>query len=140
MRVYRIYLIRHGMTTANIEGKYVGVTDVPLCEEGIIQLENLKEEFDYPNVGKVYSSPLQRCIQTAQTIYDDITPNIVEDLKEFNFGKYEGASAKDVADDKEFIAWLNSGFTTKMEGAEDGKEFLDRIVNGLNQIILDMMK
>ena len=34
MKNYRLYLIRHGITSGNLEGKYIGTTDLPLCEEG----------------------------------------------------------------------------------------------------------
>ena len=29
-----VYLIRHGKTKGNLEGRYIGTTDEPLCEEG----------------------------------------------------------------------------------------------------------
>ena len=53
MRSYHIYLIRHGLTKANLEGKYIGETDLDLCEEGVSELLSLKEQFVYPAVGRV---------------------------------------------------------------------------------------
>ena len=44
MRSYHIYLIRHGLTKANLEGKYIGETDLDLCEEGVSELLSLKEQ------------------------------------------------------------------------------------------------
>ena len=38
MKGYRIAFIRHGMTQANLDGRYIGTTDLPLCREGADQL------------------------------------------------------------------------------------------------------
>ena len=77
MRTYRIYLLRHGLTDANVQGRYVGVTDIPLCEEGKQNLKNMAEQYEYPNVGAVYTSPLTRCVQTAELLYPGIEPQVV---------------------------------------------------------------
>lgn len=45
MQAYHIYLIRHGLTQANIEGKYIGETDLDLCEEGVEEILDLKARF-----------------------------------------------------------------------------------------------
>jgi bisphosphoglycerate-dependent phosphoglycerate mutase len=45
-----IYLIRHGRTAGNMRGEYIGVTDQPLCEEGIRELLEYKSSFRYPSV------------------------------------------------------------------------------------------
>ena len=65
MKNYRLYLIRHGITSGNLEGKYIGTTDLPLCEEGEDAISSLAALDVYPKVQKVYSSPLKRCLQTA---------------------------------------------------------------------------
>ena len=41
MKSYQIHFIRHGATAANREGRYVGVTDTPLSQEGIGKLEDI---------------------------------------------------------------------------------------------------
>ena len=71
MLTYRIHLIRHGMTQGNMEGRYIGRTDIPLCERGRSELRALKEQFEYPQVDMVVSSPLQRCTETAQILYPE---------------------------------------------------------------------
>ena len=57
MRNFRIHLIRHGMTQGNLEGRYIGRTDLPLCQQGEEQLRQLAEQYEYPTVQKLYSSP-----------------------------------------------------------------------------------
>ena len=61
MKNYRLYLVRHGITQGNLRGIYMGSgTDEPLCEQGIAQLRELRGDFPFPRVAKVFSSPLKR--------------------------------------------------------------------------------
>ena len=60
MKTYTIYLIRHGTTEGNLNGQYIGVTDVPLSTDGINELERLREAGAYPKVWAYYASPLAR--------------------------------------------------------------------------------
>ena len=48
MKSYQIHFIRHGATAANREGRYVGVTDTPLSQEGIGKLEDMNRRYSYP--------------------------------------------------------------------------------------------
>ena len=65
MKGYRISVIRHGRTAANDKGIYIGRTDFPLSDKGAAELAGKMDEFQYPNVARVYSSPLRRCTETA---------------------------------------------------------------------------
>lgn len=85
MQSYHIYLIRHGMTASNLEGRFVGKTDLPLCPEGIAGLASLMESGEYPNVGLVYTSPLLRCVQTAHLLYPEMDLITIPQLREFDF-------------------------------------------------------
>lgn len=140
MKTYKIFLIRHGLTTANIEGRYAGSTDVDVCEEGFLEIFGLKEEYEYPNVGKVYSSPKKRALQTARAIYPEMTPTVVEDLQEYNFGIFENHTFEEIKEWDSFKEWMQGGCKIAPEGAEDMLVFKERIVEGLQSVILDMMK
>ncbi len=140
MRSYKIYLYRHGLTDGNLDGRYIGVTDLDLCDKGKNELISKKEKFEYPNVGIVYSSPLKRCIQSANILYPDMTPQIVEDIKEYNFGIYENKTAEELKENEEFVKWLQSSMSVPPKNGDDIREFTKRIKNGFNEIILDMMR
>ena len=44
MKTFKLHLIRHGLTSGNLQGLYIGSgTDIPLCDEGRAQLAELKE-------------------------------------------------------------------------------------------------
>lgn len=143
MRTYKIYLIRHGITQGNIEGRYVGSTDISLCEEGVKEILTLKEEYEYPGVGAVYSSPLKRALETARLIYPEITPTTVSGMREYDFGEFENKTLSEVKDDERFKAWFDGDSDpakTVFSVGEDLGEFEARIIGGFNDIIMDMMK
>ena len=71
MITYKIHLIRHGITDGNLQGKYIGVTDLPLSPDGVNELLELKGLIEYPDVSKVYTSPLLRARQSANIIFGD---------------------------------------------------------------------
>ena len=60
-----IILIRHGKTKGNLEKRYIGITDEPLTDEGAHELRQIK----YPDADIIISSPMLRCVQTAEIIY-----------------------------------------------------------------------
>ena len=74
MKTYTVYLIRHALTQGNLEGRYIGQTDEPLCKEGIEQLEAMKNDYGYPYPDVVFTSSLKRCVETTKIIYPDKNP------------------------------------------------------------------
>ena len=139
MRTYRIYLIRHGLTRANLEGRYVGATDIPLCDTGRKQLSDLAGQYEYPAVGRLYTSPLSRCVETAQILYPQMQPVPVEKLREYNFGVYENRPVEELKEDPGFLRWLSTNMAEAPAGGENMMEFGKRIQEGLHEVILDMM-
>lgn len=140
MKTFKIHLIRHGITQGNLDGKYIGATDLPLCEEGIAQLGRLADEFEYPRVQKVYTSPLRRAVETAELIYPDNFIQKVDSLREYNFGRFENRSMEELQGDLAFTAWMDSGMTGAPEGGESREQFEQRLILGFNEVILDMMR
>ena len=62
MKYYKLHLIRHGLTAGNLQGLYIGSgTDLPLCDEGRAQLEELKHRFTYPDVPGCGRSSCRTC-------------------------------------------------------------------------------
>lgn len=139
MRDYIIHLIRHGETLANEEGKYIGRTDIALLDSSVNELENLREDGIYPPVGIVYSSPLSRCIKTAQTIYPAKQLIAVENLMEYDFGEFEGKSDPELDSREDYRAW-RAGKVTQATGGEDMKYFEQRVYSALVQIVGNMME
>ena len=140
MKSYVIHLIRHGMTEANVKGQYVGITDTPLCEEGKEKLRNLRKKYEYPKVDAYYSSPLSRCINTCNIIYQDAQINIIDGLKECSFGDWEGKTTDELSKDKGFVSWLESGQQTSPPNGESGIDFQKRVCKAFDGIVDELMK
>ena len=96
MKGYRLKIIRHGKTDANLNGAYIGITNSPLSKEGKDELFEKQEKFDYSTVQKVYTSPLLRCIQTAEILFPDRYTQTVNEILEMNFGDFEGKTADEL--------------------------------------------
>ena len=140
MRTLKIHLIRHGATDANYDGRYIGCkTDLPLAPEGLNELRLLKDDIDYPEIERLYSSPMLRCRQMGAVLYPDFEPVTVEELKEYDFGSFENKTAAELESNPNFIPWT-SGRLSAPPGGEDNSEFIKRICVGFNKIVLDMIE
>ncbi len=140
MRTLRIHLIRHGATDANFKGQYIGCkTDLPISPEGLNELRLLKESLEYPEVEILYSSPMLRCKQTGAVLYPDKEIIAVENLKEYDFGSFEGKTAAELEGNPYFMPWASGKLSAPPEG-EDNTEFIKRLCIGFNQIVMDMLQ
>ncbi len=140
MKNYYLYLIRHGLTQGNLDGKYIGQTDLSLCPSGAQTIRSLAEQEIYPEVGKVYSSPLARCLETAEIIYPEQKLMIVDEIEEMNFGEFEGKTQQQLQDLPEYAQWLRGGVDACPPQGEKFGDFTLRCIEGLDVIFSDMMR
>ncbi|MCQ2454656.1 MAG: histidine phosphatase family protein [Clostridia bacterium] len=139
MRTYKIHLIRHGLTDANTEGRYVGLkSDLPLCPQSVKELKTLKENNDYPQIDALYTSPLLRCKQTASLLFPGFEPKVIDELAEYDFGEFEGKTASQLEVNESYLEWT-SGKIPAPPGGETSTDFIKRQALGLNRIVRDMM-
>lgn len=84
-----VALVRHGETEANVEGRWQGITDGPLTEQGRLQAARLAAAFD--GLDHVYSSHLQRAADTAAALAGSsgVGVTVRHDLYELHFGEWE---------------------------------------------------
>ncbi len=112
-----VYVVRHGQTDWNKDGRIQGGTDNPLNATGREQAATMGRLMAEVKVDTVYVSSHQRARQTAE-VFQGKTPIVaMDELRERFFGKFEGANDKDpviVADwNKRRFAWADD-----MEGGE----------------------
>lgn len=132
-----LYLIRHGKTAGNLERRYVGATDEPLCPQGIAELKKR----EYPPVGCVVTSPMKRCLQTAQILYGaDIPLLVCEGLKEMDFGTFEYHNYEELKTDPAYQAWIDSQGEKAMPGGEDRRTFSKRCVRAFEEQVEILVK
>ncbi|MBR6791715.1 MAG: histidine phosphatase family protein [Ruminococcus sp.] len=139
MKGYRISLIRHGMTEANEKAIYIGSTDMPLSQKGTAELIAKTDEYDYPNVHRVYSSPLKRCTETAEILFPYTEMCTVDDLRELDMGIFEIKSVSELIDREDYQQWLQGGKDNRPPGGESLEELTARTFKALHEIITDMM-
>jgi len=91
-------LIRHAESQANAEGVWHGVTDGPLTDRGRRQAEELGHR--YAGVTRVYSSPLERALATAEAFarVHSLDVAVLDELIEVDFGGWEGLTAQEIVE------------------------------------------
>ncbi len=89
-----LYLIRHGATEWSENGRHTGTTDLALTELGKKQAELLKKRLAQEKFTKVFSSPLKRALETCKIC--GYNPSINPDLREWNYGEYEGLTTEQI--------------------------------------------
>lgn len=127
----KIYMIRHSITPGNKRRAYIGATNEPLCEEGIELLKNRT----YPEVEVVITSPMKRCMQTAMCIYPDKSPYIIDQLRECDFGAFEGMSYDELKENVVYQEWLSKEGKIPFPQGEDQMEFRKRCVQGFDEAV-----
>lgn len=127
-----ITMLRHGMTRGNIERRYVGATDVPLAPEGIRQAEQARKDGALP---LVYVTPLRRTQQTAAILFPGARQQVVDGLREMNFGHFEGRTYEELENDREFIDWNLDGGLQPSPGGEGRLGFGIRVREALRQLV-----
>ena len=136
MKGYRISILRHGRTEANEKGIYIGKTDLPLSEAGKAQLKELYETHEYPKVQKVYTSPLERAVQSAEILFPDRELTEVDDLREMDFGIFEGLKAEDLVNLDSYKKWLKGGLDNPPPNGESLRNMMVRCYTALNALSL----
>ncbi len=95
---FTVYLIRHGETLWNREGRCQGVTDIPLTEKGYRQAHAIANAFAGKRLGLVLSGPLQRTRETAAVLAESqgLSVETREELREWNQGDLEGLTGAEL--------------------------------------------
>ena len=125
-----IWLLRHGATVYNDERRYQGRLDAPLSPQGLAALR--RADFD---PGVVYVSPMLRARQTAAVLFPEAKLVEVLDLREMDFGAFEGRSAQEMADDPAYRAWVEDGCAGQTPRGESKAVFSDRVCGAFTALV-----
>ncbi|MBE6464076.1 MAG: hypothetical protein E7003_01905 [Eggerthellaceae bacterium] len=136
-RIMRVTLVRHGKTQGNLEKRYNGSTDEPLCEEGeeCAREASVRDVFAKCETPVVFVSPLLRARQTASILYPRARQIVVDGLQEMDFGDFEGRTACEMITDDAYIAWVNSGAEDVCPNGESRAIFMDRVVRAFKSAV-----
>ncbi|OAT82636.1 phosphoglycerate mutase [Bacillus sp. MKU004] len=122
-----LYVVRHGQTDLNKEGRLQGRNGLSLNTDGIKQAKSLREHFKDVKFDYVFSSPQERAIQTAE-ISTSVQPIIEERLNVFDLGEADGLRKHEVK--------LNGILPdrTIYRGMEDIHDFIRRIFSFMGEL------
>lgn len=135
MKTYTIYLFRHGLTKGNLNAQYIGHTDLPLTTDSISSLKSIKAHEHYPEVDAVFSSPLKRCIDSANIMFPKNNTLVIDDFIEYNFGEFEGLTAEELKDNEDFKNWLHGDIYAAAPYGESNAQFSHRICDAFEKVV-----
>jgi probable phosphoglycerate mutase len=95
-----VFLVRHGETEWSASGQHTSSTDIELTAEGERAARGLGERLAGRDFALVLSSPLRRARDTADLAGFAGRYEIDEDLREFDYGDYEGLTTPEIREQR----------------------------------------
>lgn len=132
-----IYLIRHGETQANREDLFRGRNEIPLSESGLLQAEALREYFRERPVERIFSSPLNRALQTAAVVFPGRRIESDERINNLDLGEWSGRAKKEIEADQPELwdQWVRAPERMKFPGGETLETAYGRVEDFLRHAV-----
>lgn len=115
---HEVVLVRHGETQWSLDGKHTGTSDIPLTENGRDVARKLGERLAGRTFAAVFSSPLQRSLETLRLAGFGDRVEVLDDLREWNYGELEARTTDQI---RETIP----GWLLWRDGAPGGEQATD---------------
>lgn len=139
MSATKLFLIRHGQSAGNAEGRFGGHGPTPLSELGVEQARLTAEALARENITAIYSSDLPRAVQTAAPLSDLIGVPIVPTaaFRERNVGVLEGLTFDESKQEfpRDYYALVNRNFHHVITKGESYRSLLRRLTTELQDIL-----
>lgn len=96
--MFKLLLIRPGVTEYDQQGRIQGTLDIPLCEDGRRQVEAMIDELRAQPITAIFSSPNQAAAQTAEALGAalDVKVKELDSLQNLDHGLWQGLLVADV--------------------------------------------
>lgn len=125
----KLFLVRHGQTTANLNKIYAGQTDVPLTEQGRKEAESILPVLAEFSFDRVYSSDLSRAVDTQRLALPGAVAIQTPLLREFDVGRLAGRTFDEVS------AQTSEEFRWKRDYTSFGGESAEMVSQRLRQFL-----
>jgi broad specificity phosphatase PhoE len=139
MPVTRLYLVRHGQSAGNAEGRFGGHSPTPLSALGIEQAKITAESLAKEKINAVYSSDLLRAVQTAEPLAELLDLPVIQSpaFRERNVGVLEGLTFDESkqAFPQDYYALVNRSVHHVITRGESYRHLLRRATNALSEIL-----
>ena len=140
----KLFIVRHGETVWNSEGRIQGHTDVQLSERGLEQAGLLGRRLEQVHFDAAYASDLLRASQTASVILNGREPPIIPtpELREYHKGAFEGMTEPELRDKfpGEYPGYVSKDLDYAPEGGESTRQVSARmteVIDGIKERHLD---
>ena len=120
-----IYLLRHGLDDESYVGGY---SDVKLTSEGIKQIKETTHKLKCLGIKKIYTSDVQRAIDTSNYVNDilNVQIQIDQNLRELDKGVLNG-KLKSLLTEEELINLNTKDITEKIGNGESMLDLYKRV-------------
>ncbi|MBC8553808.1 MAG: histidine phosphatase family protein [Candidatus Brocadiales bacterium] len=139
-----LILVRHGEIPSNVNKVYAGRSPENLTEKGIWQAQDVARKLLGFNVDTIFTSPIQRAVQTAEIIRSKINAELITitAFRELEMGPWEGLSENDIAIQypEELLIWNQRPAELKMPGRETLHELQERVLTGVQSVFVEKTK
>ncbi len=139
MPVTRLFLVRHGQSDGNAEGRFGGHSPTPLSALGEQQAELTARALAKQKIHAIYSSDLYRAIQTAEPLAKILDLPIIATaaFRERKVGVLEGLTFDEskAAHPKDYYALVNRNIHHVITGGESYRQLLKRAAPELHEVL-----
>ncbi|MBE6934362.1 MAG: histidine phosphatase family protein [Ruminococcaceae bacterium] len=134
-----IILVRHGQSETNVQKVFTGQIDAPLTELGRKQAQLMAEYVDQYHVDKIYVSPLQRAVDTANAIAQRQGCMTVkcDALMEINAGAWQGLSFEEIGErfPRSYANWRADIGAAAPENGETCAQLYTRVTHLFEELL-----
>jgi broad specificity phosphatase PhoE len=134
----KIFIIRHGESTSDIENRYGGDYDDHLTDRGLEQVEELAKKLEGKEIEMIFSSPRLRAKETAEILENKLECQlqIIYDLCERNaYGILTGMKKEEAKSKHLEQVNLLGRYDSCVDGAEPYEELLQRVKKVFEDVI-----
>ena len=133
-----LYLVRHGETDHNADGRAMGQMDIPLNKRGLHQAQQTADFLRRYPIENIVSSDLGRAMATAQPLAEALGLVVQPEprLRELSFGILEGKTVAEceVVDPESVARWRSGDFDATLPGGESRRSLMARTRAVLEEI------
>ena len=121
---------RHGLNNSKIDSSQ--------CIQGLESDGQQLFALQLRRPDRLYASPMRRCLETADILFDGQKVRTIENFRETDFGAFEGKNYMELSRDPAYQAWIDSNGEMAFPGGESREAFIRRSVEGFREMVQDI--
>ncbi len=121
---------RHGLNNSKIDSSQ--------CIQGLESDGQQLFALQLRRPDRLYASPMRRCLETADILFDGQKVRTIENFRETDFGAFEGKNYMELSGNPDYQAWIDSNGEMAFPGGESREEFIRRSVEGFREMVQDI--